>query len=654
MNIYTFLLRPLLFNRAAWVLGILALILLGAFILVGGRLSGEVDKIEQNQVLVQQNVDISERPFTNVQRETLGLQLMLADEATSSQQIEMRRVRLARSVESLQTPRLRANLSPGLQREIDLIVEQWENGINPTLQDLFANSGDAALREDAIEELDTFEIFVNRASTNNEITRKQAAGELNASNLELLNSMQDLLRWMAAIGTAFVIFVVLGAINISRFIHQREKARQELEQLNTELESRVSARTRDLQVAADVSRQITHILDQKALLNSITTITRDNFDLYGAFVFLYDETSHTLLVGSYKGAADAKVNTREMITLDAHPSIMARAARERKMIVVGDVSASADYLPNDGLPETRSEMAIPMLLGDTLVGVFDLQSKQADRFTKDDAKVFQQLADQITVAIRNAELYTSEVVAREAAEQANLVKSQFLANMSHELRTPLNAILNFTGFVADGDLGEVNQKQADVLNKALRSGEHLLHLINDVLDLTKIEVGMMYLFVQDVNLNEMLNNVVAVGQGLLSDQNPNVTLHTDIDPDLPIIQGDRRRLRQIFLNLISNAVKFTPDGTITLTARRDGEVIRISVSDTGIGIAPEDRDKVFETFRQAAHELDVGGSGLGMPISKHFAEAHNGTIWFESEPGVKTTFFVELPVETNLAAKSAR
>ncbi|PJF29091.1 MAG: hypothetical protein CUN52_10160 [Phototrophicales bacterium] len=236
-------------------------------------------------------------------------------------------------------------------------------------------------------------------------------------------------------------------------------------------------------------------------------------------------------------------------------------------------------------------------------------------------------------------------IARQQAEDANKIKSQFLANMSHELRTPLNAILNFTAFVADGVMGEVNAEQEEALRQSISSGKHLLSLINDILDVTKIEAGLMDLFIQSVDLNEILNGVVGIGKGLSKDKP--IELIVDIQDHLPHTYGDKRRLRQVFLNIVSNAFKFTPQGSVTIHAHATDTHLHVYVKDTGIGIAPQHQSLVFESFKQAQNDtLDTVGTGLGMPISKYFVESHNGRMWFETEVGKGTTFFVELPILT--------
>ena len=211
------------------------------------------------------------------------------------------------------------------------------------------------------------------------------------------------------------------------------------------------------------------------------------------------------------------------------------------------------------------------------------------------------VARQIGIAIRNVRSFQRETAARQAAEEANQIKSQFLANMSHELRTPLNAILNFTGFVAKGVMGPVNERQQETLQEAIDSGKHLLSLINDILDITKIEACLMDLFIQEISMDEIMSATEGIAKGLVKDKP--ISLISEIDTELPIMYGDKRRLRQVMLNLISNAVKFTPEGTITLAAKYEDDLIKIKVADTGIGIGLEDQLHVFESFKQAKHDL---------------------------------------------------
>jgi signal transduction histidine kinase len=218
--------------------------------------------------------------------------------------------------------------------------------------------------------------------------------------------------------------------------------------------------------------------------------------------------------------------------------------------------------------------------------------------------------------------------------------------MSHELRTPLNAILNFSKFLSSGMLGEVNSEQKDVAEKIAASGRHLLNLINDVLDISKIESGSLRLFVEDdVDLNEGAQHVADAARALLATKP--VRLALDIDKDLPQMVGDKRRITQIMLNLVSNACKFTSTGSVSISLHQLDATVQFTVKDTGPGIAPGDFEMIFESFRQTETGLRQGeGTGLGLPIARRLAEAHGGRLWLESQLGKGTTFFLTLPIRS--------
>ena len=237
--------------------------------------------------------------------------------------------------------------------------------------------------------------------------------------------------------------------------------------------------------------------------------------------------------------------------------------------------------------------------------------------------------------------------AREEAERSNQVKSAFLASMSHELRTPLNSVINFSKFVARGVMGPVTERQEETLHKVIGSGEHLLNLINDVLDMSKIESGSLSLFVEEnVELKDLIQTAVSNSRGLLEEKP--VELRLEVDEGLPVIRADRKRILQVMLNLISNACKFTDEGYVSVQAYAQNGDVHIAVKDTGPGIAPEDYETVFDAFKQTSTGLRHGeGTGLGMPISKNLVEVHGGKLWFESSPGEGTTFFVTLPLKSD-------
>lgn len=443
------------------------------------------------------------------------------------------------------------------------------------------------------------------------------------------------------------LFTLVGYYLIRQFYRQQD----ELKQLIGTLEERVAIRTRDLEIASDVSRQVTKVLDLRRLLNDVVEHTGAGFGLYHVSIFRYD-TEHELL------ALEAATGTvgRQMISkgkyfaLDAKYGLVPQAARTKEVIVINDVSRSQEHIINSLLPNTRAEAVFPMTIetsaGTHLVGVLDLQAEEIDRFSADDVRILTTLAEQIAIAIRNAQLIEDAQKARAEAEEANRVKSQFLAAMSHELRTPLNAVINFTQFVSSGMLGPVNDEQVNILVKVVDSGKHLLNLINDVLDISKIESGALKLFVEtDVDICKEAQFAADTARSLLDGRASSVALVVDIPEELPPLIGDRRRVRQIMLNLVSNACKFTDEGSITLRLWQESQNIVFAVHDTGPGIAPEDHALVFETFKQTEAGLRQGqGTGLGLPISCKLAEAHGGRLWFESTPGRGSRFFVSFPL----------
>jgi signal transduction histidine kinase len=254
--------------------------------------------------------------------------------------------------------------------------------------------------------------------------------------------------------------------------------------------------------------------------------------------------------------------------------------------------------------------------------------------------------NEMAIAIQQREV--SLQAAREQAERADQVKSMFLASVSHELRTPLNAIINLTKFVGLGMYGAVNAEQVDILQKVEARSKHLLNLINDVLEISKIETGSLELFVEeDLNIGDIVRSTVETAQSLLFGK-PVQILH-EIRQDLPPLTGDAQRIQQIVLNLLSNACKFTDKGHIWICAyQQNGEIV-ISIRDSGPGIALEDQELIFEAFRQTRDGLRKGeGTGLGLPISRRLAEAHGGRVWLESVVGQGSTFYVALPLDTRL------
>ena len=437
-----------------------------------------------------------------------------------------------------------------------------------------------------------------------------------------------------------------SALKTSRANEQAQiKSNQELRELQASLEQRVADRTRDLRIASDVSRQITRVLDMEVLLPELVEKTRQGFNLYYVSVFLYNEETQELRLEAGTGREGALMKSEaNTFHISAYPSLVAQAARERQNVIDNDVKQLEGYFRNPHLPNMASEAVFPMLVGNHLVGILDMQSEEKDFFGEDEIQIFVTLAEQIAIAVRNAGLYGFQMRVADELRSSDLMKNQFLSSVSHELRTPLNAIINFVEMVALGLVGPVTEEQKELLNNSLESSTQLLQLINDILDMGKIQAGKLTLFIeQDVDLYHVLNTVIETMQPMFTDKQ--VKLVQDIDNNLPLISGDKRRIRQVLLNLLSNAIKFTDEGTVTLSIKLEDTEIIFAVIDTGVGISPEAQSVIFEPFVQATEGIKLEqGTGLGLPISRSLIQAHGGELWMESQPGEGAAFYFSLPI----------
>jgi signal transduction histidine kinase len=278
-------------------------------------------------------------------------------------------------------------------------------------------------------------------------------------------------------------------------------------------------------------------------------------------------------------------------------------------------------------------------MGSILVG-----RDYAGPFSDKDIALLKTFADQAVIAIQNARLFHEIDEKSRQLETANKHKSEFLANMSHELRTPLNAIIGFSQVLRERISGDINAKQEEYLDDILTSANHLLALINDVLDLSKVEAGHVELQVAPFSLQDALERGVSTVRERATTDGVQVTLHANGGID--VVMGDERRIRQVIFNLLANAVKFTPSGgAVDVTAARVNGEVRISVADTGPGLAPDDQERIFEEFQQAEAGLaQRDGTGLGLALSKRLVELHGGRIWVDSELTKGSTFVFTLPV----------
>lgn len=411
-------------------------------------------------------------------------------------------------------------------------------------------------------------------------------------------------------------------------------------------------RARELETVAVVSTKASTVLDPDELLQSVVDLTKERFNLYHTHIYLADESWNTLLLAS--GAGDIgkqMVAIGHAIQMDTHRSLVARAARERSAIISNDVTTEPDFLFNPLLPDTHSEMAIPIIVGEKVIGVFDVQSEKIGHFSQEDANIYNTLATQVGIALQNARLYKEQSATVAQLRELDRLKSSFLANMSHELRTPLNSILGFADVMLEELDGPLTPYMDNDLRLIQKNGQHLLHLINDVLDMAKIESGKLNLIIEKFNLHEIMEDVNSITSSLAHEKD--ISLHIDEDSDHEVeISADRNRLRQVMINLVNNAMKFTEKGKINIHITREENNVLISVKDTGIGIHPSQLETVFQEFTQvdSSTTRKAGGTGLGLPISRRLIEMHGGRLWAESTgiEGEGTTFYVFLPIEAKV------
>jgi len=326
---------------------------------------------------------------------------------------------------------------------------------------------------------------------------------------------------------------------------------------------------------------------------------------------------------------------------------LGRVATTRRPVEIRDVaderayrSRVRDLLVGLGM---RSMLAVPLLRENHLLGGLVINRRAPGGFDPKAVELLQTFATQSALAIQNARLYREIETKSRELETASRHKSEFLANMSHELRTPLNAIIGFSEVLAERMFGEINDKQAEYLDDIVVSGRHLLALINDILDLSKIEAGRMELDLSEFELAAVIANTLSLVRERA--QRRGIALASVVDPRIGPVRADERKVKQVLLNLLSNALKFTPEGgRIDVRAGLARDHVEIAVTDTGVGISPEDQATVFEEFRQVgAAAKKVEGTGLGLAISRKFVELHGGAIRVASEPGKGSTFTFTLP-----------
>ena len=424
---------------------------------------------------------------------------------------------------------------------------------------------------------------------------------------------------------------------------------------NTRLFKELETRTQDLtrsvgQLTAlgEVGRAVSSTLDLETVLTTIVSRAVQLADVEAGAIYEYDEAAEVFHLRATQNLSEEFLEIARPLALPKGEGATGRLAVTREPVQIPDITAPDAYhgRMRDVLLRMghRALLAVPLISEDHIVGGLVVNRRQPGEFSPEVIELLRTFATQSALAIQNARLFREIEDKSRQLEVASQHKSEFLANMSHELRTPLNAIIGFSEVLSDRMFGELNEKQEEYLKDIYASGTHLLSLINDILDLSKIEAGRMELELTDFDLPTAIENALMLVRERAGRRS--IALHTNIDNRLGQIQADERKVRQVVLNLLSNAIKFTPEGgRIDVSAVPKDGFVEVSVTDTGIGIAPEDQEKVFEEFRQVGTAAKkVEGTGLGLTLCRKFVELHGGKIWVKSQEGVGSTFTFTIPV----------
>ena len=422
--------------------------------------------------------------------------------------------------------------------------------------------------------------------------------------------------------------------------------------LLSELQARTAELThsvQELKALGEVSQALSSTLDLDTVLSTIVSRANQIAGTDACTVYEYDEEAEEFHMRATHNLDEAVVAVARRTPIRRGEGVAGRMAVTREPVQIPDIAEAGAYHGplRDVLLQTgtRALLSIPLLREDHIIGGLTVNKKTPGEFSPEIIDLLKTFAGQSALAIQNARLFREIEAKSRELEVASQHKSEFLANMSHELRTPLNAVIGFSEVLLERMFGEVNDKQAEYLGDIHTSAQHLLSLINDILDLSKIEAGRMELDASEFDLPTAIDNALTLVRERASRRG--IALEQTIDARLGPVRADERKVKQVLLNLLSNALKFTPEGgRVDVRAGIADGYAEISVTDTGVGIAPEDHDAVFEEFRQVGSaEKKSEGTGLGLPLAKKFIELHGGRIWLKSQIGAGSTFTFTLPLK---------
>jgi signal transduction histidine kinase len=456
---------------------------------------------------------------------------------------------------------------------------------------------------------------------------------------------------------------VKTADEIGALAEEFNKMTSQLQESYASLEQKVEERTAALQMRSqelsrtveelkalgEVSQAVSSTLDLDTVLSGIVSHSVQLSGTDGGIIYEYDEGIEEFVLRTSHRLEEGLIEALRARPIRLGEGAVGQAAATRMPVEVMDILDEREYAGTRLRPVLarlgyRSILAVPLLREERILGGLVVLRRQTGSFSTEVVNLLQTLATQSVIAIHNARLYREIQEKGRQLELASKYKSQFLANMSHELRTPLNAVLGYTRMLLMNIYGQLPQTVQDVLGRVDKSGRHLLGLINDVLDLSKIEAGQLTLSLNSYSMKEVVQNVLTAMQPLAAEKK--LALRISLPSEMPAAQGDERRIVQVLLNLVGNAIKFTDVGEVRVQVTASDGALVVAVSDTGPGIPEEDRQRVFEEFRQVENSATAkkGGTGLGLAIAKRIIELHGGRIWVESSMENGSTFCFTLPV----------